>query len=369
MNQLLKIGISIGDKFSKWQYTQASMRGKKEYFENFKDEVLPALSSEERLLINKKWRGVCPDLSIGYHAYRVFKKYDKFDEHYVPESYFYPYIIRILNTTQDFESLVHKGLIDSLFSDMSRPETLIKSFGSSFLDKNYSSIHREQIIDFLHSFDCDMIIKPAKDSNSGRGISIINKDFNEIELNNLIDLFHTDFVIQRIVKQSDFTSQFNPTSLNTFRILTLFLNGKCSLCYAILKLGAPGRFVDNGANGGLWVGVKKDGNLNDWGINFQGIVHYEHNGISLKNKKVPNFENIVSFAQKAHAHIPMCGLVGWDIALDSNEKPLLIEANMWWPGISYGEICSGPIFKSRTDEVIDYVKSQELPRLGFRHKI
>ena len=65
----------------------------------------------------------------------------------------------------------------------------------------------------------------------------------------------------------------------------------------------------------------------------------------------------------------MCGIIAWDIALDSTTSPLLIEANMWWPGISYGEICSGPIFGARTDEVIDYIKSHKLKKLGFMHSI
>lgn len=369
MNPLLKISIKLGNKFSEWQYAQASKRGKKEYFENFNEDSIPELSIDEKSLIKAKWGLICPDISVGYRAFQVFKKYDRFNENYVPESYFYPYIIRALNPTQDYESLVHKGLIDSLFSDMARPDTVLKSFENSFIGMGYSALRREDLTSYLESFNCDFIIKPAKDTNSGKGIKIINKGIGKEEMNNIVNAFKTDFVIQKIVPQSGFTSQFNPTSLNTFRILTLFLNGQCTLCYAILKLGAPGRFVDNGANGGLWVGIQKDGKLNEWGINFQGDVHYEHNGVILKNKQVPNLDKIIEFARRAHAHIPMCGMVAWDIALDAGNNPLLIEANMWWPGISYGEICSGPVFDTRTDEVIDFVKSHKLPKLGFRHKI
>lgn len=359
----------ISDAYSRYQYSQASLRSVRASFHNIPDSTLDSLTKEEKKMINDKWKGVCPQPSIGYHAFRVFKKYDEFNVNYVPEPFFYPYIVRILNPTQDFVSLTHKGLIDSLFSNMNRPETLVKSYDNSYLTNNYDSIDLSLIPNYLLSQNCDLIIKPAKDSNSGRGISIIKQENTPKQLYDIITSFPTDFVIQKIVNQSDFTSQFNKTSLNSFRVISLYLNGKCSICAVILKVGAPGRFVDNGASGGLWIGVRNDGTLNNWGINFDGVIRKEHNGISFNDKQVPNYPGIVSFAKQAHAHIPMCGIVGWDIALNNNNAPVLIEANLWWPIVSYGQICSGPIFGSRTDEVIEYVRSHELKKLGFRHSI
>lgn len=189
------------------------------------------------------------------------------------------------------------------------------------------------------------------------------------ELKLILSSYSSDFVIQRKIVQSEFTAQFNETSVNTFRIVTLFINNKVSLCFGVLKLGSSGRIVDNGANGGLWVGIDKDGKLNDWGTNFKLRFSSSHNGVSLKDKIIPNYQAIVDLAIKGHMHIPTCGLVAWDIALDTDNNPLLVEANLWWPGISYGEICNGPAFGDRTDEVIDFVHGRTLPVLGFSHKI
>ena len=137
----------------------------------------------------------------------------------------------------------------------------------------------------------------------------------------------------------------------------------------MLKLGSPGRIVDNGANGGLWVGINKDGKLNDCGTNFKLQFSSSHNGVSLKDKIVPNYQSIIDLAFKAHMQIPVCGLVAWDIALDYNDNPKLIEANLWWPSTSYGEICNGPAFGDRTDEVIDYVSKLKLPMVVLPPKI
>lgn len=215
----------------------------------------------------------------------------------------------------------------------------------------------------------DLIIKPSKDTNSGRGVYLINDKLDKKELEVLLSSYPSDFIIQKKVEQSEFTAQFNETSVNTFRIVTLFINNKISLCYGVLKLGSFGRIVDNGANGGLWVGIDKDGKLNDWGTDFKLQFSSSHNGVSLKGQVIPNYHAIVDLAFEAHMHIPTCGLVAWDIALDLNNAPLLIEANLWWPSTSYGEICNGPAFGDRTDEVIDFVHRRTLPTLGFLQKV
>ena len=58
----------------------------------------------------------------------------------------------------------------------------------------------------------------------------------------------------------------------------------------------------------------------------------------------------------AQLMIPNIGIVGWDVALDSNDNPLLIEVNIGGPGILYEQLCTGPIFGERTQEVIEYCK-------------
>lgn len=123
------------------------------------------------------------------------------------------------------------------------------------------------------------------------------------------------------------------------------------------------------ANGGIWVGIDDFGNLRDFGCNNKNEIRKEHNGIIFKSEKVPNFEQIVDLAIEAHRHIATCGFVGWDIALDNNNSPIFIEANLWWPGISYGEVCNGPIFGDRTDEVIEYVRDHMLKILSFTPKV
>lgn len=130
---LAKLKQYLNKTVSDRHYKSAQQRAVREYFNEVKGTSLPELTLEEKSEICRKWSAIIPNPSIGFHAYRVFKNYDKFNSSYVPEPYFYPYVIRILNPTANYISLSNKGLIDSMFSDLPRPETIIKKIGSNLL--------------------------------------------------------------------------------------------------------------------------------------------------------------------------------------------------------------------------------------------
>lgn len=56
--------------------------------------------------------------------------------------------------------------------------------------------------------------------------------------------------------------------------------------------------------------------------------------------------------------------VGWDFALDDNNTPTLIEANIDIPGIFFEQLANArPLFRERHDEVMQYIKEHPLPLL------
>lgn len=350
-------------------YSLAQKAGSTAYFTNFKDSDLPTLSRDEQQLISRKWCKIIKNHEIGFHAYRVFKMYGGFDVNYVPESYAYPYILRSLNPTQDYQSLTHKGMIDIIFSDLPRPKTIARKIGGGNLSINNDICRHRDLLDVIAEYDKPLIIKPAKDSSCGRGVSIIQPDSSIEDIRKSLNDYEDDYVIQEFVAQSEFTEKFNPSSLNTFRVTTLFINNRISKCYVFFKAPDKGRVVDNLSDGGLLIGVDEDGNLRDVGYNNKGIAYKEHNGIELRGKNVPNFEGIIKLAFEAHRRIATCGFVGWDIALDKNNSPVLIEANLWWPSFSYGQVCNGPCFGDRTDEVIEFVRKHPAKTLTFTQKV
>ena len=193
-----------------------------------------------------------------------------------------------------------------------------------------------------------------------------NKGVEFVSLKESIDTilksFDSDFIIQKIVKQSAETALFNPSSLNTMRISTLFLNGEFTICTAMIKFGQPNKIVDNIGSGGCCVGINDDGTLMNHGFNHQYDKIDSWNGIPFKGHKITNFENVIETARKAHLCIPQCKFVGWDFAIDENGNVLLIEANLIWPGLFFAQMANGkPALRGRENEVLEYVSSQPFP--------
>lgn len=319
------------------------------------------LNRHQKQLIKEKWSGLIDNLDLGYIAYLRYISLDKFDVNYVPSSYYYPLIIRALNPINNIASYEHKGL--NIFNYpppfLQQPDTVLNSIRGIFYDSENVKLTFDEALDKLSSFENDMIIKPSTGSCSGRNVRMIKRNTDSSEIASLLKDYNGDFIVQKKVDQSQFTGQFNPTSLNTMRIPTLYINGKFSVLAAILKIGADGAIVDNmcSGSGSTWVEINPDGTLKEWGRNKKLETVRERNGISFANKKVPNFSKIINTVKQAHLMKPAIGLIGWDIALNSDNEPLFIEANLFWPSVKEVQDVHGPLFGERLDEVIQYTKS------------
>lgn len=140
------------------------------------------------------------------------------------------------------------------------------------------------------------------------------------------------------------------------RITTLLLNGNVSICSAAIRCGKAGSLVDNVGAGGAIIGIRENGALHPYGFNHEGMTS-KNGEFVFDGFSIPNYDKVIKFALDAHSFIPNIRLAGWDICLDSNNQPKLIEVNTSWPGIFYEQLCTGPIFGGRTDEVLDFCKT------------
>lgn len=314
--------------------------------------------------ITKLW-GVIPNINYGYIGYKAYMQYHDFTPKFVPSAFYYPYIIRLLNPSKYYTAFENKCLYPKLFQGIDQPETIAMRVNDCHYIGNHIC-NKNDIIDVLINLNSTVIIKQSIGSCCGRNITLIKSSSSREDICSIIDTYPTDFIIQQFVSSSSSTSIFNPTSLNTFRISTLFLNGLISVCSMAIKLGKAGNIVDNigGDGGGIMVGINDKGILHDLGVTSSGNIKSQHNGITFGGKKIDAFSKVIELAKNAHSQFPYCGIVGWDIALDNKNQPILIEANIWWPGTLLEQICSGPFFGERTEEVIEYMKSNKLDRLN-----
>lgn len=352
--------ISIISYFERRRDLKIGNRGYKSFS---KIERAP-LSDLERQIISEKWGKCIPNPKIGYDQFALYKYLHGFDVDFVPNSYFHPYIGKYLLDNQAGKILSNKNMLWSFLHGLPQVGVMIRKFEGRYYDDNFDEISTEKAVKILKEYAGDKIIKQATDSFGGASIKLIKSDLSDEELQEMLSNFSNDFVVQGKVNQSEELSILNPTSLNTLRVNTLFLNGKFSVTTMGLRIGGRGSVVDNASSGGVMAGVNDDGSLKKFAYDLYGHKTDIVNGVQLAPFKVPNVKGVKELCVAAHKRMLQSKMIAWDIAIDVENKPLILEANVgytgFYPGIRAIQLCSGPVFGNRTQEVIDFVSKRQI---------
>ena len=320
---------------------------------------LPKLTSGEYELLQKTWP--CFKFSKKDVLWaRVYKKEFGFDPYYISVGYHSILIKKQLNPYKQVCSLENKALVDIYFPEIPFPQAYIRCINNILYDKDMQVISFEEAVRILEEKK-QFVIKPALYAMQGHGVKKV--DLQKVETTSIHDwlkiLFHNatrNFIIQEVATQHPDIARLNPTSLNCCRITSIYLGGKYTYG-AMLKIGKKGSNVDNW-NSSYLVGINKDGVLNNvgWDDKIHSVDRTD-NGIQFGGIKYPCFNSIVSSVEHFHKkYFPQCGVIGWDVFIDVNNKPIFIEANLVIPGITAEQLCSGPFFKDVHDEVVKRIK-------------
>lgn len=293
--------------------------------------------------------------------YQLFKTVDMFNPLYLSDDLYYPTIVRALNPRQYSTAFSHKGHLPVLFGDIKQPSLVCLCNRGICYNSDFEIIDIKSVVDLLLNRE-NFIIKPTTNTSGGKGVRLVNNGNNE-DVYALIEGYGDNWIVQDPLSQSEATERFNPSSLNTFRFTTLFLNGKVTTQSIIFKTGSVGSVVDNLSAGGVLVGVSSSGELREFGVNKNYCkCKKTASGIELRGEKIEEVPAMAEQMEYYHRrYFPSLGIVGWDVALDKNNHPVVIEANLVFPGILFEQLAiSTPIFGDRTEEVIQYVLKQNM---------
>ena len=314
------------------------------------------LSSDEMKAIKNVWGKL--NLKIDPLFYRMFKTLEGFNANYLSDDLFFPLIIRTLNPSNYVATLEHKGLYPILYKDLNQPEVVVIKINGVYYDKTMNILDESEALKRIGCVQ-DCIIKPSVGSCMGRNVKKFSPcEMSPSQLKQFVLSYRDNFIIQLVVKQSEKTKIFNESSLNTFRVSTLNLNGRISNCIVNFRCGRNGACVDNGGAGGLFMGVSPEGQFHEYAYDNKYHKYYEtDSGVKFASVRIDEVKDLVAFAIEAHRkYIPVCAFAGWDLALDEKNKPVFIEVNLGFPGIQLEQLTAAqPIFGSRTQEVVDYV--------------
>ena len=252
----------------------------------------------------------------------------------------------------------NKALLGRLFEGIAQPTTVVRRINGYYFDENYRHITEQEAINICSQWiqkGEELIVKPNA-SSGGHNINFITHGDGETEIKAIFSKMGISaFVAQVVLHQSAFMSQFNESSVNTIRINTLLHKGEVIPLSALIRVGSSGVRVDNYCSGGSLIGINiETGMCNDWAM---ANDHSNHavlpNGLDLRDRQtIPNFDKVKELVIKAHWMIPYIKMISWDIALDENDMPLMIECNFAGM-IQVNEAVSGPLFGPVMDELLD----------------
>lgn len=330
---------------------------------NYTADKTEALTDDEKAQINALWGQLIPVTS--YKEYEMFKKVYGFDARFLTHHIYLPVVARLLNDYKYTTIFDDKGLLGYVATScIKTPHCFIRYIGNDYYNNEMQQLSYEEAIESCASQD-ELFIKPSHETSGGKGAKLLRmhgmdfakkKEIIKEELSGR----NKDYVVQECLHQHPIMAQFNSSSINTLRITTLMLNGKFSLGSIILRCGRNGSSIDNWGAGGLLAHVNPNGKIDNIARDIQ-LNEYKQNGDCIfADCSIPQMPEILELIEKAHReNFAICKFIGWDIAINEEGEPVIIELNSSQPGVIGEQLVAGPIFGDRTQEVIDYCKKKK----------
>lgn len=352
------------------QFKKKCISGEQYYEEelvlrNIPQESLVALTSEEKVRVQKMFGRMWGGKIQSFKELGLFKCYNGFDPRYISHYMYLPLMAHKLNNYHYTKLFEHKSLLGYLVKGALKfPFCYVRCIDGEYYDNDMNQLSQVEAMQLCLKQDC-VVVKDSVGSSGGKSVEVIRLDnLDEVERKNEIRRVFServqDFVIQECISQHSSFAKFNPTSINTLRVTTLYLNGKYSTLSIVLRCGKNGMKVDNWGSGGIIIGVSEIGKVAKVGYDIHLNKIECNNGIHFKNEVLSQVPALLKAIEQAHKNqFSLCKFIGWDICFDKDNNPVVIELNSSQPGLIGEQLCTGPIFGNRTEEVLDYCANKK----------
>jgi len=306
--------------------------------------------------IKKVWHGI----KINKNWLRFYNSIERgedrsFDPRYLPLDIQYCFIDDWFNNTQEALMLDDKNWYDLFFFDVNRPKTIARIIGHAYFDPEYNNITLDEVVERCVS-EKQVILKPTVDSSGGRGIEFWDNSQSQEVLKNFLQK-HNNYVIQSIIRQNEEINKIYPHSVNSIRIVTCNYEGTTSVLSAVIRMGVDGNKLDNASKGGLFCGIDENGRLRKYAYTKYGDTFSTHpQGAVFADCHIPNYDKCKELVIRlSNRFLRISRLISWDLAIDENGEPTLIEVNLCYGGTDIHQIANGPLYGNKTEAILDKV--------------
>jgi hypothetical protein len=188
------------------------------------------------------------------------------------------------------------------------------------------------------------ILAKSEYSRSGRGVQLIQRnDWNPAAFGTSAQRT----VFQRYLPQHPAFDAYCSGGA-TLRLTTVReLDGSFSVRAAYARLSAPGDATVRSAVAfrvplDAAAGVAVDAAMPQ---TWRRVEQHPLSGAAFRALQVPAYQRAAAFACGLHAGLPQYLCIGWDLLIDPQERPWLLEWNTRHNGIGFSEAMTGPNFR------------------------
>lgn len=286
---------------------------------------------------------------------------------YIPTSIYNTEILWRLNKFQFRYAYADKGSYDSVFYDINRPRTIVKNVNGYFYDNQHPLTEAEAIEKCSNLKEA--IIKPTLGGTWGIGVKLIQSTDGIVmdtkqSIKDLFASYKQSYIVQERLEQHPDLAKLNPTSLNTIRVMSYRRGDEIVILYAVIRIGRKGQIIDNETAGGIKADIDlQTGQIKGcaMGNPTEARMPVTDVGTPTDGYQIPCLDKVLETVKEMHLRIPYFNLIGWDMSVDKEGKPTLIEWNST-PQLS--QVGHGPAFGDLTEEILDNAMRKENSRFN-----
>lgn len=324
------------------------------------------LIDEQLAAVKETWKDIWDTGAVKPEWVQIYtNKTGKFDPNYIGSDLHYYYTEWNKIDFDYLRAFLDKNYMDVLLPCVKHPVTLLRKIHGEYFDVDFKHISLNDAVEILYENRVPgAVVKISRMSCGGAGVRFIGESSTRDEMKRALEV-DRDMAVQRVMKQHPEMAKMNESSVNTIRIIAVMLDGESIPLSACVRIGNSGSKVDNFSSGGVGCGVRPDGSLNEYGYTQVGTKSKVHtNGFVFKEGRVPNFDKVLEAVKRCHSRVPMFGFASWDIAIDEDGEPVLIEYNVAGAGIDIHQYNNGPLYGQYRERIINDVFKNYAVRRG-----
>ncbi len=266
----------------------------------------------------------------------------EFVEAWIPDNFFVRVVIPNVNGVLRYVPTL-KTFTSAVLDSTSIPDVAYVIDGR-FYGAGYRPVGKDDVRDVLFSRGDEVVVK-RDDSAGGRDVFFLRADgFVPDAL--LQDA--PNAVVQWRVDHHPLFTELSGAEGSNLRLLTVRLpDDSLEVRHAALRFGTPNARIYGQGDGFHALVDHETGRFleryitSDWRL----IERIPDGSRSLGSGSIPGYEAACSTCLSLHAQVPHLGVIGWDVMIDAEEQPWVVEWNARHPAAYGGETFRGPLFK------------------------